>query len=155
MLRWEQGREHIDRMIKERHLQRVPASREQADFLLEQARLHASAARDLAMTDPALAYTALYDAARKSLVAVLANQGLRPTSSGGHIATHEAVAAQLVPPLGQVLRPFDLIRRTRNQNEYPDFDGPHAEKDDVLEDLPKAEKIIDMAARVLDQMPVY
>lgn len=43
----------------------------------------------------------------------------------------------------------------RNSNEYPDFDEPHAEAQDVLDDLPQAEAIISVAERVLDQMPVY
>lgn len=37
-MRWEQGREAIERMLGDSELQRVPASREQADRLLAQAR---------------------------------------------------------------------------------------------------------------------
>ena len=155
MLRWEQGRDTIEQLLRERRLDRVPPSREQADFLLGQARLHIATARAQAEADPALAYSALYDAARKSLVAILANEGLRPTSTGGHIATYDAVAAQLVPPLESQLSTFHRMRRMRNSNEYPNFDEPNAEPQDVLDDLPQAEAIIGVAERVLDQMPVY
>jgi hypothetical protein len=88
-------------------------------------------------------------------VAILANEGLRPTSTGGHIATYDAVAAQLVPPLGSQLSAFHRMRRMRNSNEYPNFDEPNAEPQDILDDLPQAEAIIGVAERVLDQMPVY
>jgi hypothetical protein len=40
-MRWEQGREAIDRMLADGELQRVPASREQADRLVAQARVPA------------------------------------------------------------------------------------------------------------------
>ncbi|WP_454850779.1 HEPN domain-containing protein [Promicromonospora soli] len=155
MLRWEQGRDKIETLLRDRHIERVSPSREQANFLLDQARRHIATAGAQAEADPALAYSALYDAARKSLVAILANEGLRPTSAGGHIATYDAVAAQLVPPLGSQLSGFHRMRRMRNSNEYPNFDEPNAEAQDVFDDLPEAEAIIAIANRVLDQMPVY
>ena len=43
-MRWEQGREALDRMLADGELQRVPASREQADRLLAQARVHVASA---------------------------------------------------------------------------------------------------------------
>ena len=55
----------------------------------------------------------LYAAARKALTAMLRQQGLRPTRSGGHEAVIVAAEAQLVPPLGEVLRPFRRLRRAR------------------------------------------
>ena len=106
--------------------------------------------------DPEAAYSALYDAARKALVAVLENQGLRPTSTGGHVAVLEAVSAQLDPPLGGVLRPFDRIRRRRRRDaEYPPVDAPELTGDDVLEDVSKVEQILQLAERVLDQMSPF
>lgn len=58
-----------------------------------------------------------YDAARKSATALLAHQGLRPTSAGGHIAVVEAVRAQFPGVPG--LTSLDRVRRRRNQAEYP------------------------------------
>lgn len=43
-MRWEQGRDAIERMLGDGELQRVPASRRQADRLLSQARSHAASA---------------------------------------------------------------------------------------------------------------
>jgi hypothetical protein len=97
----------------------------------------------------------LYDAARKALVAILENQGLRPTSRGGHIAVLEAVSAQLDPPMGKVLRPFDRLRRLRNTAEYPHPDTPPFVARDVGRDIPKIEDIVDLAQRVIAQMSPY
>src|SRR6266498_3553024 len=130
-MRWQQGRDTLDSMINRGELERVPASREQADLLLAQAHQHVSSARAIAASDPAGAYQLLYDAARKSLAAVLENQGLRATSRGGHIAVRDAVSAQLDPPLGAVLRPFDRLRRRRNQVEYPSAAAPAVSADEV------------------------
>jgi hypothetical protein len=79
-------------------------------------------------------------------------EGVRATSRGGHIAVREAVSAQLDPPLGNVLRPFDRLRRRRNQVEYPSSTSPTVASDEVGRDVPKVHEIIDVAARVLDQM---
>jgi hypothetical protein len=151
-VRWQQGREALDGMIARGELERVPASRDHADLLLSQARLHVASAAAIADSDPAGAYQLLYDAARKSLAAVLENQGVRATSRGGHIAVRDAVTAQLDPPLGGVLRPFDRLRRRRNQVEYPSTAAPGVSAEEVERDVPKVEQIIDVAAKVLDQM---
>jgi hypothetical protein len=97
----------------------------------------------------------LYDAARKSLAAVLENQGLRATSRGGHIAVREAVSAQLDPPLGATVRPFDRLRRRRNQSEYPAAGQPALRAGEVERDLPKVAEILDAAAKVLDEMSPF
>jgi hypothetical protein len=104
---------------------------------------------------PIGAYQLLYDASRKALCAVLENQGLRATSRGGHICVYDAVSAQLDPPLGALIRPFDRMRRRRNDAEYPRSDGPGFSARDVLNDLPKVEQIVQLATRVLDEMSPY
>jgi len=108
-MRWNQGRATVDRLIADGELQRVPPSREHADQLLAQAHKDLMSAELLRDSNPKRAYESLYDAARMALTAVLENQGLRPTSRGGHIAPYAAVSAQLDPPMGTVLRPFDRM----------------------------------------------
>ena len=151
-MRWQQGRATIEAMIARSELDRVPASREQADRLLVQARRHLASARAIATLDGTGAYQLMYDAARKALGAVLENQGLRATSKGGHIAVMDAILAQLDPPLGALLRPFDRMRRRRNDAEYPSQSRPEVTADEVARDLPKVEQIIAAAGRVLDEM---
>jgi hypothetical protein len=151
-MRWQQGRAALDTMIARGELERVPASRQHADLLLAQARRHLASADAIADSDPAGAYQLLYDAARKALAAVLENQGVRATSRGGHLAVRDAVSAQLDPPLGGVLRPFDRLRRRRNQVEYPSSEAPTVTAEEVDRDLPKVGQILDLADKVLDQM---
>lgn len=154
-MRWDQGRATIDRMLADQHLQQVPASREHADRLVAQARAHLSSAGEICHADPPGGYALVYDAARKALAAVLENQGLRPTTRGGHLAVYDAVRAQLDPPMGRTVRPFDRMRRQRNDAECPPSTAPALSAADVREDIPKAAAIVDLAERVLDQMSPY
>lgn len=154
-MRWEQGRAEVDELLAAGRLERVPASREHADRLIAQARRHLTTAELVSDADPEGAYGALYDSGRKALWAILANQGLRPTSKGGHLAAYQAVRAQLDPPMGSALRPFDRMRRRRNEAEYPRLDSPELLPEDVADDLTKTALILDVAAGVLDRMFVY
>jgi len=154
-MRWGQGRTVIEQMLSAGDLQRVPASREHADRLLEQARRHVSSTQNTAVAGPEGAYALLYDAARKALTAILENQGLRPTSRGGHLAVYHAVRAQLDPPMGRVLLPFDRMRRRRHDVEYPPAGAPELRPEDVTEDVPKVTALLDLAQRVLDEMPPF
>ncbi len=154
-MRWNQGRDAIDRMLADGLLQRVPASREHADRLIAQARRHLTSADEVCDDDPAGGYALVYDAARKALTAVLENQGLRPTTRGGHLAAYDALRSQLDPPMGNVLRPFDRMRRQRHDAEYPPTDAPELTADDIREDIPKAAAIVDLGERVLDQMSPF
>lgn len=153
--RWEKGRTEVDQLINEHRLERVSANRELAEQLLDQAEAHLGSAQILVPTDPSGAFQLTYDAARKSLAAILANQGLRTKGIGAHATLLDATRAQLHPPLGPVLEPFDWMRRLRNTTEYPDAESPVANADDVYEAVPSAAKIIETARTVLDQMPVY
>jgi hypothetical protein len=82
--------------------------------------------------DPEGAFALAYDAARKSATALLAHQGLRPTSSGGHVAVVEAIEAQFPGVAG--LKSIDRLRRRRNQAEYPDPRNYDAVATDEVED---------------------
>jgi HEPN domain-containing protein len=117
MARWRKGEEQVASLIEQRHLQQVAADSQTAAALLASARRHVESARRSVNADPEAAYTLAYDAARKSATALLAHQGLRPTTSGGHIAVVDAIRAQFpgVPGLASL----DRLRRRRNQAEYP------------------------------------
>ena len=86
-MRWDKGRDEIERMLSDGYLQRVPASREHADRLLAEAERHLASAGSLAADDPQGAFALMYDASRKALTAILANQGLRPTTMRARLAT--------------------------------------------------------------------
>lgn len=151
---WEKGRSDITKLLSDGHLEQVPADPDEARYLLDVARRHLITAQDLAGDDPEIAYDALYAAARKALTAVLRQQGLRPTRAGGHEAVISAAMAQLVPPLGDVLRPYRRLRRQRAQGDYLASEGAIS-SDDVTADLPAAAAIVDAAARVVPALPVF
>lgn len=141
-------------MIERRELAQVSANAELADRLLATARQHLASARLLAASDPYLAYAALYDAIRKALSALLQVQGLRATTSGGHLAVMHAVQAQFGASMGAILRPIDRIRVTRHEAEYPG-QATYIDEDAVLEDLPKAEAVVEAAARALPHLSAF
>ncbi|MGD0559490.1 MAG: HEPN domain-containing protein [Streptosporangiaceae bacterium] len=145
----------IERMLADGDLQRIPASREQADRLLAQARSHANSAAKVCDDDPEGGYALAYDAARKALTAILENQGLRATSKGGHIAVFAAVQAQLDPPMGKIVRRFNRMRSRRNVAEYPPTDAPRLTSDDVREDLASSNEIMQLTSRILDEMSPF
>jgi hypothetical protein len=47
------------------------------------------------------------------------------------------------------------MRPLRNHTEYPSPDYPVAQSVDVAEAIPAAAKMIDVATRVIGQMPTY
>jgi len=116
--RWNKGSEVIERLLDGKHLERVPADADTVAALIASATRHAASATTTAATDPEGAFTLAYDAARKAATALLAHQGLRPTTTGGHVAVAEAVDAQFPGVAG--LKSIDRLRRRRNQAEYPD-----------------------------------
>lgn len=155
MTPWNQGRATIDALIASGSIERVPASLEAAEAELVRARTHLASARQVLKTDPEGAYTLAYDGARRALAAILQNQGLRATSRGGHIAIYEAVLAQLDPPLGSILRPFNRMRARRNEVAYRSSEAPSVTEDDVAADLSKVEALIEVAEKAIPNMPRY
>jgi hypothetical protein len=110
---WPTGTETINALISAGNLQNVAPSRESAYGFVAQAAGHLDSAQSVAETDPTGACSLLYDAARKSLAAVLQAQGLRATSKGGHYAIQEAISAQFTkPPPRDAFCPFGRLRRT-------------------------------------------
>ncbi|HZC53701.1 MAG TPA: hypothetical protein VE441_14550 [Mycobacterium sp.] len=154
MASWPTGIDTIQQLLASDDLQRVAASTEAAAGFLDQAAKHLDSAATLADTDPDGAYTLLYDAARKSLAAVLQVQGLRATSKGGHYAIQEAITAQFTkPPPRDAFRPFGRLRRTRNQIEYDDISPITAE--DVYADAAVVRALHAMARQLLKALPVF
>ena len=141
-------------MLERGELTYVNADTELAGRLMAAAQQHLVSAGLLADSDPYLAYSAIHDAIRKALSALLQVQGLRPTTAGGHLAVSQAVHAQFGASMGTILRPIDRIRTTRHSAEYP---GPttYIDPDTVRQDLPKAEAVIEATAKALPHLPVF
>lgn len=132
-------------LIEQRMLDRVHPSNRLADRLLQQSAAHLATARSATADDPVGALQIAYDAARKAAIALLAAQGLRATSKGGHKAVADAVAVQFSEPFTRL----DRMRRRRNQAEYPNADTPEVTHDDALAVIETAEAIHRAAAGLL------
>ena len=77
---------------------------------MEKAVVTLETARSAIDRDPHSAFVLAYDASRQALTALLAHQGVRPTTRGGHYAVEQAVRAQF----GLGFRQFGALRRRRN-----------------------------------------
>lgn len=152
---WGQGRATVLELLRVNHLEPIPANSSHVELLLERAALNLDTVREIQQQNPAFAYDGLYDAGRFALTAILAHQGLRPTREGGHLAVVTAIRAQLEPPLGQQIRRFDRLRRTRHRNDYPVPDTAPISHHDVANGLPIAEELIGIAHRVIPNLPVF
>jgi hypothetical protein len=149
--RWNKGSDVIERMLESRHLERVPADTDTAAALIATARRHIGSAEAAAAGDPEGAFALAYDAARKSATALLAHQGLRPTTAGGHIAVAEAINAQFPGIAG--LKSIDRLRRRRNQAEYPDPQNYDPISGDEVDDAIEAARACVSAAERLVGAP--
>jgi hypothetical protein len=86
-----------------------------------------------------------YDAARKAAVAVLAVQGLRGTTRGGHKVICEAVQAQFE----DAFKNLDRLRRRRHAAEYPDLDTPDTTVDEAQHAIEQSKVMVEGADGLL------
>lgn len=148
---WERGRADIERLIADGELERVTPSHEVATRLLADADAHIALASKGIEDDPAGALQLSYDAARKASAALLAVQGVRATTKGGHIAVIDAVKAQFNDRGGmEIFGRLHALRRRRNRTEYPDLDSPGVNEDDARQALETAGGAVDAAKRLID-----
>jgi hypothetical protein len=148
---WARGRDEVQRLIDDGEVEIVEASTDVADRLLRDAEAHIRLASLGLDDDPAGALQLSYDAARKASAALLAIQGLRATTRGGHIAVIDAVRAQFndrggLPLFGQINR----LRRRRNDTEYPSLTTPGVTTDEATQALGIAREVIYGSKKLLD-----
>jgi HEPN domain-containing protein len=152
---WKKGELTVRRLIDLGDLSQVPASTMVADRLLNDATAHLSLARygisaDAERRDPAGALQLAYDAARKACAALLAAQGLRSTTAGGHVAVLEAVREQFNGANGvQVFGRIDRLRRRRHASEYPDASSPNVNEGDAAAAIEIATEALEAARKLL------
>jgi hypothetical protein len=96
-------------------------------------------------------YVLAYDAARFACNALLAQQGLRATTSGGHYAVERAVRAQF----GQGFRAFGDLRRRRNELEYPRLPSDTPTTEEAQEAVDDAERLIAGAAHLIGELSFF
>jgi len=148
---WSTGSERIHELLEAGELEEVEPSPDVARRLLTDAEQHLASARTISGAgDLTGAYQLAYDALRKTAAGLLAAQGLRATSRGGHIAVQEAVIAQFGDG-ARVFRAFGRLRRNRNRFEYPGDAASEPTAEDVDDALQVASEAADKSTTILDR----
>jgi hypothetical protein len=148
MPKWARGVAEVEQLVARGDLERVSGAAADGTPLLEQARKTAATAAGLVSSDAYSAYVLAYDAARFACIALLAQQGLRATTSGGHYAVEQAVRAQF----GDGFRPFGAFRRRRNELEYPHLPSDTATSEEAEQAAATAQRLIAAAGKLLPQL---
>ncbi|MGH3490749.1 MAG: HEPN domain-containing protein [Actinopolymorphaceae bacterium] len=151
MSRWHAGEADIERFVAEAGLQDVSGAQADGTGWLTRARRTVQTAASLVDTDPESAYILAYDAARYGCTALLAQQGLRPTTTGGHLVVERAARAQF----GDPFKAYGMLRRRRNELEYPSHPGDSADEQEAEEAVVAARGIIDAAERLLPHLGFF
>jgi uncharacterized protein (UPF0332 family) len=138
----------LDALRSRGSLQNVEIDEPAIERLLEDATLHLrTACAGLEAGDLSGAYQLAYDAARKSLTALLLSRALRVRGVAAHAALIEASRALFgQTPGSDSLHRLERMRRTRNQAEYV---GRSFDRDEVLHDLGTAEAVVAFAKGIL------
>ena len=138
-------------LIEQGEMERVTPSAEVAQRLMADASAHVRLAGVGLDEDPSGAVQLCYDATRKAAAALLAEQGLRATTSGGHIAVLDAAQAQFNDAGGiNIFGRLHTLRRRRNRSEYPDADSPSVNAQDAHQALNTAKAVIDATRKLLE-----
>jgi hypothetical protein len=149
--KWPRGEAQVEELLSRRELERITGAAADGAPLLAQANRTTTTAAGLVGTDPYSAYVLAYDAARFGCVALLAQQGLRATSSGGHYAVEQAVRAQFGPGF----RPFGDLRRRRNELEYPRHPADTASEGEARQAIEVARQLIRAAEALIEQLSFF
>jgi len=94
MARWMRGKTEVESLHAAGELQKLTGEAANGQRLLEKAAVTLETARSAVERDLDSAFVLAYDAARQALTGLLAHQGLRPTTKGGHYAVEQAARAQ-------------------------------------------------------------
>jgi len=151
MTRWPRGQAEVDAALNARHLQQVTGAAANGEPLLDKAARTLDSATALLDTDPDTAYVLAYDTARYSGTALLAHQGLRPTTAGGHYAVETVLRAQF----GAGFRKFGVLRRRRNELEYPTVPGDHTTREEAETAITDARELLQAARQILPNLGLY
>jgi len=151
MNRRTRGEADIEQLLASGELQRVAGAGAAGGPWLAKAAATLHTAAGIVASDPNSAYTLAYDAARFACVGLLAQQGLRPTTSGGHYVVQRAMLRQF----GAAFDPFAVMRRRRNELEYPEFPDETMEPHEAAEAIGNTKAMIESAAKLLDHLGLF
>ena len=132
-------------------LQKVQGAEANGQSLLDKAMRTLASARTLLEIDPDSSYSLAYDAARFACTALLAQQGLRPTTSGGHYAVEQVVRAQFQAHF----QSYGTLRRRRHELEYPTALGGGTTPEEATEACESADAILEAAGKLLPHLGFF
>jgi HEPN domain len=146
--RWQRGEAEIERMLADGELQALTGAAADAEQWLSKARRTLRTATGAADTDPDSAFTLAYDAARFACTALLAQQGLRVTTRGGHYAVEVAVRGQF----STTFERYGGLRRQRNDIVYPVIVAARLTPNDARSAIAVATELTDAAEQLLPHL---
>ncbi len=151
MTRWQRGEADVERLLAEGELQSLTGAAADGAQWISKARRTLSTAMGAADADPDSAFTLAYDAARFSCTALLARQGLRGTTKGGHYVVEVAVRGQF----GATFDRYGGLRRQRNDIEYPVMVAARLTPNDAQSAITVATELIDAAEQLLPHLGLF
>jgi len=150
-VRWKRGEAEVEQLLARLELEVVAGAMANGAPLLAQARKTAASAAALNPSDAHSAFVLAYDAARFACNALLAQQGLRATTTGGHYAVERAVRAQF----GDGFRAFGDLRRRRNELEYPHIANDAATPTEATHAAEVAGTLIHCAEQLIGELGFF
>jgi hypothetical protein len=149
--RWHKGEAEVEALIQAGSLERLLGAQADGEPWLAKAARTLETAQSIGPDDPESAYVLGYDAARHAAAGLLAHQGLRATSKGGHYAIDQTMRFQFGSGLGH----FGALRRRRNELEYPAFPGERVEASELHAALLDVAAIVRTAGQLLAQLGLF
>lgn len=151
MARWSCGASEIEKLIAGGELETLTESAAMGSALLTKANATLATARRIIESDPSSALVLACDAARSAAMALLAQQGLRPTSKGGHYADERVLRAQF----GDKFREFGALRRLRHEWEYLRLSEYQAIREEAARSAAAAHEIIQASEDLIGDMDLF
>ncbi len=148
---WQGGEAEIEKLLAGGELQTVTGAAANGEQWLSKARRTFNTAVAAADMDPDSAFTLAYDAARFACTALLAQQGLRATTRGGHYAVEVAVRSQFDGTFDR----FGGLRRQRDDIEYPMIVAAQLTPADARSAIALATELIDAAEKLRAHLGLF
>ena len=145
MSRWKRGETTVAKLLTDRHLQRISGEMTDGRAWLDKAGRTLSTAALILDSDPESALVLAYDAGRQIGTGLLAQQGLRPTTAGGHVAVTRVVIDQF----NGRFTGLDTLRRRRNELQYPSYPGDQVDYREAGAAIATVRGLLSDAAKLL------
>lgn len=123
----------------------------QGQSWLAKAEKHLATAMLLQSDDSESAFLLAAESAHAMGLGLLAQQGLRPTTSGGHLVIQRVLLAQF----GSSFQNFDWIRRRRHEAKYVAFPGEVVTGQEIVEALQDVRQMLEGAHQLVGELSQF